>query len=93
MDVDPGEYKYENYVAPPRVRKVDEFGRSYGTGKKKTSIARVWASEGSGRFIVNGAQFSDYFASYTRVEILKAFLASETGGMFDINCTVKGGGE
>ena len=75
-----------------RVPIIDELGRSYGTGRRKTSVARVWIKDGSGQFIVNDKQFIDVFQPVQREHILEAFLASNTAGLFDIWCTVKGGG-
>ena len=75
-----------------RVPIIDDLGRSYGTGRRKTSVARVWIKDGSGQFIVNDKQFIDVFQPVQREHILEAFLASNTAGLFDIWCTVKGGG-
>ena len=75
-----------------RVPLIDELGRSYGTGRRKTSVARVWIKDGSGQFTVNDKQFIDVFQPVQREHILEAFLASNTAGLFDIWCTVKGGG-
>jgi len=75
-----------------RVPIIDELGRSYGTGRRKTSVARVWIKDGSGQFTVNDKQFIDVFQPVQREHILEAFLASNTAGLFDIWCTVKGGG-
>ncbi len=75
-----------------RVRKVDEFGRSYGTGRRKTSVARVWLKDGSGQFIVNHKPLTEYFQPMQRADLLAAFLISQTAGLFDVYCTVKGGG-
>jgi len=41
---------------------VDRF---YGTGRRKTSVARVWLRPGSGRISVNGRAFEDYFPRET----------------------------
>jgi small subunit ribosomal protein S9 len=71
---------------------IDEFGRSYGTGKRKTSIARVWVKSGSGEFIVNDKTLADYFQPLQRMHAIEAFQASKTAGLFDVWCTVKGGG-
>ena len=71
---------------------LDKFGRAYATGRRKTSVARVWINEGSGQFIVNDNHFVEYFQPMQRDHILGAFLVSSTAGMFDIWCTVKGGG-
>lgn len=48
--------------APVHVRKVDSLGRSYATGKRKNAVARVWVKAGSGKIIVNGKDFTAYFA-------------------------------
>jgi small subunit ribosomal protein S9 len=71
---------------------IDAFGRAYGTGRRKTSIARVWIAEGSGCFIVNDRDISDYFQAFQRNEVLKPFTVTETSGLFDVYCTVRGGG-
>eukprot|EP01041_Mallomonas_annulata_P013197 gene13197-27911_t len=75
-----------------KPRKVDEFGRAYATGRRKTSVARVWIYEGSGQVTVNDRNVIDYFEAMEREHALEAFLASKTAGMFDVWCTVKGGG-
>ena len=77
---------------PLREKLIDDQGRSYGTGKRKTSIARVWIKEGSGLFIVNDKRLIDYFTSMHREYCLESFMASKTAGLFDVWCTVKGGG-
>jgi hypothetical protein len=71
---------------------LDELGRSYATGRRKTSVARVWLKEGSGQFTVNGKNFIDYFQPMQRQEITQPFAASKTSCLFDVFCTVKGGG-
>ena len=45
--------------------KIDQFGRSYGTGRRKSSVARVWIKPGKGQMSVNGKQITDYFARPT----------------------------
>ena len=77
---------------PLREQKIDELGRSYGTGKRKTSVARVWIKEGSGIFIINDRKLVDYFEPIARETCLGAFVASHTSGLYDVWCTVKGGG-
>ena len=76
-----------------RNRAIDEFGRSYGTGRRKTAVARVWIKPGVGQFTVNGKSISEYFPStMARFHVLEPFCHTETSGMFDIYSTVKGGG-
>ena len=79
---------------PPLSRHpvIDEFGRSYGTGRRKTSVARVWVSEGCGQFSVNSLNWVDYFQPIQRIHIMAPFLVSHTAGAYDVWCTVKGGG-
>ena len=71
---------------------IDEKGRSYGTGRRKTSVARVWIKEGTGSIKVNDRRFVDYFQPLQRFDIVDVFTASGTAGKFDVWCTVKGGG-
>lgn len=77
----------------PREKKIDAQGRAYGTGKRKSAIARVWVKPGKGSITVNGRLASDYFASAVReMIIVQPFEATNTKGAFDVVCTVKGGG-
>ena len=45
--------------------KLDFKDSKYATGRRKTSIAKVWLKKGSGKIYVNGKLFSDYFAAET----------------------------
>lgn len=77
----------------PRKPEKDSLGRSYGTGRRKNSVARVWIKSGSGKVSVNGCAFEKYFAREThRMIITQPFEATKTVGQFDIICTVLGGG-
>ncbi len=79
--------------APVHVRKVDAQGRSYATGKRKNAVARVWVKAGSGKIIVNGKDFSAYFARPVLQMILQQpIVAAARTGQFDIIATVTGGG-
>jgi len=72
---------------------VDKLGRSYGTGKRKCSIARVWIKKGSGKFEVNGRSLSGYFPrSVHVVDVLKPFALANMQNQFDVFCRVVGGG-
>ncbi|RZR98033.1 hypothetical protein BHM03_00027327 [Ensete ventricosum] len=87
------ERKKQEEVAKARVRLVDEKGRAYGTGRRKCSIARVWIQPGDGKFIVNEKQFDAYFPILDhRAELLRPFTVTKTLGLWDVNCTVQGGG-
>lgn len=73
--------------------KLDKLGRSYATGKRKCSIARVWVKPGKGKFTVNNKDIKKYFAGENAVSITKIpFTATDTVNKYDVFCTVKGGG-
>lgn len=71
-----------------------EVQRFYGTGKRKTAIARVWLKmPGEGRIIVNKRDFENYFPRETlRLMVLQPFKLTDTLGKFDVLVNVKGGG-
>ncbi len=65
----------------------------YGTGRRKTSIARVFLRPGSGKITVNGREFENYFVTPTqRIAALRALVATDLASTFDVVTTVKGGG-
>jgi len=67
--------------------------RFYGTGRRKTSVARVWIKPGAGRIVVNRRAFEDYFPRETlRMIIAQPLAITNTVGQFDVLVTVKGGG-
>lgn len=73
--------------------KIDELGRSYATGKRKNSIARVWIKPGSGKIIVNGRDQEVYFARpVLRLIIAQTFQVADRVDSYDVMATVKGGG-
>lgn len=65
----------------------------YGTGRRKSSVARVFLRPGSGKFEVNGRELDKYFLTEAqRVEIRQPLVTSETTSTFDIQANVSGGG-
>lgn len=73
--------------------KLDKFGRSYATGRRKESVSRVWLKNGSGIITVNGKKSKKYFARPVLQMLLEEPLKkSEKIGTVDIFSTVKGGG-
>ena len=67
--------------------------RFYATGKRKSAVARVWLSNGSGQFIVNNTLADDYFERETTRMIARQSLELlDAIGDFDVWATVKGGG-
>ncbi|CAK7337336.1 unnamed protein product [Dovyalis caffra] len=87
------ERQKQEEMAKARVRQVDDKGRAYGTGRRKCSIARVWVQPGDGKFVVNDKQFDVYFPMLDhRAALLRPFSETKTLGLWDVTCTVKGGG-
>ncbi len=67
--------------------------REYATGKRKTSIARVWLAPGTGKILVNKLTVDDYFPTETCVKsVMQIFASTDTVGQYDIISTIKGGG-
>ena len=65
----------------------------YATGKRKSSIARVYLRPGEGKIKVNRREFDDYFANDALKMIIRQPLAlTETGERFDIYANIQGGG-
>ena len=68
-------------------------GRAYGTGKRKTAIARVFLKPGTGQFTVNGRGLSEYFPRPTAAMIIQhAFEVVDKKDQYDVMVTVRGGG-
>ena len=84
--------KNENDMILPE-KEVDDFGRSYATGKRKDAVARVWLKQGLGNITINGKSSNDYFARpVLRMLINQPLVASERKEQFDVVCSVTGGG-
>jgi small subunit ribosomal protein S9 len=65
----------------------------YGTGRRKTSVARVYLRPGSGEFKVNGRVFDEYFVTQSQRSSARQPLAStETSSKFNVVANVSGGG-
>ena len=80
----------ENQIQP---NNLDTKERSYATGKRKNSIARVWLKRGSGSISINGKTLDKYFARPVLQMIVNQplnIIEGESG--FEIMATVKGGG-
>lgn len=68
--------------------------RFYATGKRKTAIARVWLTPGSGKVTVNKMDAEDYFGgTFKTYKIEKPFKITETSEQYDIIATLTGGGK
>ena len=65
----------------------------YATGKRKTSIARVWLAPGEGKFSVNERGLKEFFSRETcEMVVLQPFEITGTQNRFDVTVNVQGGG-
>lgn len=82
-----------NSLEDTNEKKLDSLGRSYSTGKRKSSIARVWLKRGSGLVKINGQEENKYFSSKShRILLNQPLVLSKRKSEIDIICTVVGGG-
>lgn len=66
----------------------------YGTGRRKSAVARVFLKPGKGQFTVNGKPVDEFFARETgRMIVRQPLEATKNLSSFDINVNVYGGGE
>ena len=73
--------------------KIDTLGRSYATGRRKESTARVWVKRGTGKISINGKEMVNYFARpVLQMQLNFVFDDTERKEQFDVIATVKGGG-
>ncbi len=67
---------------------------NYGTGRRKSSVARVFIKAGKGEILVNGKPIAEYFARETsRMIVRQPLELTNHGTTFDIKVNVSGGGE
>jgi small subunit ribosomal protein S9 len=72
---------------------VAELSQFWGTGRRKTSVARVRLAPGTGKIQVNHRPFEQYFPSEAlRAEIRQPLVFTENDGKFDIMVNARGGG-
>ena len=73
--------------------KLDFKDSEYATGKRKTSIAKIWLKKGSGKIYVNGKNYEDYFKRANhKMQLLRPFEIINQPTNYDVRCKVKGGG-
>ena len=73
--------------------KLDFKNSKYATGRRKTSIAKVWVKKGSGKIYVNGKLFNEYFSNENhKMQITRPFEIINQPTEYDVRCNVKGGG-
>lgn len=80
-------------VAPTVRGRIDKYGVAIGTGRRKTSVARVRIKQGGGKIQINGRHFEDYFRiDRDRNFVMAPLKAVEADGKVDIEIRVNGGG-
>ena len=73
--------------------KIDEHGRSYGTGRRKSATARVWLKPGTGKITINGKDQDEYFARpVLRMVLEQPLVEADRRTQYDVVATVKGSG-
>lgn len=84
----------EAIKTPTIIRgKIDKDGTAIGTGRRKTSVARVRIKDGDGKFVVNGKPFEEFFAVERDRKMVQApLVATETRNKVDVWVRVNGGG-
>ena len=67
--------------------------RYYGTGRRKSSVARVYLTPGTGKIVINKKDMEDYFGLDTlKLIVNQPFVVTNTVGKFDVLVNVRGGG-
>ena len=81
--------------SPNKIEKIklDFKDSKYATGRRKTSIAKIWLKKGSGKIYVNGRSYEDYFKRANhKMQLLRPFVVINQSTNYDVRCHVKGGG-
>ena len=67
---------------------------NYGTGRRKSSVARVFIKRGTGKIVINGRELNDFFKRETgRMIVMQPLQLTDNVETFDIMVNVSGGGE
>ena len=83
----------ENIQTESEKIKLDFKDSKYATGKRKTSIAKVWLKKVSGKIYVNGKTYDSYFKRANhKMQLLRPFEIINKPTEYDVKCNVKGGG-
>ena len=73
--------------------KLDFKDSKYATGRRKTSIAKVWVKKGTGNIYVNGLKMGEYFKRPVhQIIVTRPLEVTDVRNNFDVKCSVKGGG-
>ena len=73
---------------------ADQTEKYYGTGRRKSAVARVWLRPGVGKVVVNTRSLENFFPRATsRMLLMQPLVLTETDSKFDVTVNVKGGGQ
>ena len=79
-------------IKKPKLN-LDFKDSKYATGRRKTSIAKVWLKKGTGKIYVNGKFYNEYFVSENhKMQITRPFEIINQATAYDVRCSVTGGG-
>ena len=80
-------------IKKPKKIKLDLKDSQYATGRRKTSIAKIWLKKGTGKIYVNGQDFQNYFVDEShKMQIVRPFEIINEATSYDVRCSVRGGG-
>lgn len=89
----PADETFDPAYKPVIRGKIDRFGTAMGTGRRKTSVARVRVKDGNGEITVNGRELTDYFPTERDQQMVQSPLkATQNVGKVDVWVRVNGGG-
>lgn len=75
------------------TKSIKSEERYYATGRRKTSVARVYLTKGTGKIVVNDVDVNEFFPSGIQVlDINQPFQVTTTINTYDVKATTKGGG-
>ena len=73
--------------------KISVKDSKYATGRRKTSIAKIWLKKGSGQISINGKDYKEYFKRANhKMQLLRPFEILNESTSYDVRCSVSGGG-
>ena len=71
---------------------LDFKDSKYSTGRRKKSIAKIWLKKGSGKIVVNGKSYNEYFKRDNhKMQLLRPFEIINQPTSYDVRCNVRGG--
>ena len=76
----------------PKI-KISVKDSKYATGRRKTSIAKIWLKKGNGQISINGKDYKQYFKRANhKMQLLRPFEILNESTSYDVRCSVRGGG-